>query len=76
MDVVVTERGIAVNPRRDDLITRSADSGLELTSLDSLMAGAERLSEGPPKPASQTGEMVGLVTWVDGTALDIIRQTD
>ncbi len=76
VDAVVTDRGIAINPRREDLIASATDSGIELTSLESLMAGAERLSEGPPKPADQTGDMVGLVTWVDGSALDIICQTN
>ncbi len=74
VDAVVTERGIAINPRREDLISRARESGLELSSLPELMAAAERLAEGPPEPAPVSGSVIGLVTWVDGSALDVIRE--
>jgi citrate lyase subunit alpha/citrate CoA-transferase len=73
IDVIATERGIAVNPRREDLIEAATSAGFPLRTLEDLKAEAERLCGGPPKPASLDGRVVGVVTWVDGTALDSLH---
>jgi citrate lyase subunit alpha / citrate CoA-transferase len=72
VDVVVTERGIAINPRRQDLIERAKGSGLPLATLESLKAGAEALAGGPPAPLPHSETPIGLVTWADGTLLDTV----
>lgn len=74
VDVVVTERGIAINPKREDLIAATRDSGLPIRDLAQLKADAETLCGGPPDSPTQDSPIVGLVTWVDGTILDTLRQ--
>ena len=73
IDVVVTERGIAVNPLRKDLIEKVKDSGLPLRSLEELKEEAEKICGIPDKPEF-TENIVAVVKWVDGTLLDAIWQ--
>ena len=75
VDVVVTERGIAIRPQRDDLLAAVAGKGLPLTTLAELRRGAEAMCGGPPREASREGPVVGLVTWTDGTILDALHET-
>ncbi len=73
IDVVVTERGIAVNPRREDLLEALRGSDLPLKSLEEIQAEAEAACGGrPDRPAlaCEGGEPVAVVKWVDGTVLD------
>lgn len=74
VDVVVTERGIAINPLRGDLLDAVKGSPLPLKSLQELKEGAEALCGGPPAPFISDTPPVGVVTWVDGTALDTLYQ--
>lgn len=72
VDVIVTERGIAVNPRRTDLLTAVAGSNLPIRPLQDIKDEAEALCGGPPEPLELDGPIVGHVTWVDGTLLDVV----
>lgn len=74
IDVVVTELGIAINPQRADLIEEVKGKNLPLTSLEEVRAHAERLCGGPATAPNLEGDVVGLVTWVDGTILDTLRK--
>jgi len=74
VDVIATERGIAINPRRTDLLAAVAGSDLPLKSLEELKAEAEALCGGPPESLELSGPVIGHVTWVDGTLLDVVRQ--
>ena len=74
VDMVVTERGIAVNPRREDLLEAVRDSGLPLRTLAFLKSEAEAICGGPPAPPRLTDRPIGVVPWVDGTALDTVYQ--
>lgn len=71
IDVIVTERGIAINPRRTDLIEKMKGSSLPIKTIEELKAEAEAIC-GKPAPAKVTDEAVGVVKWVDGTVLDTI----
>lgn len=73
IDVVITERGIAVNPLRKDLIKRLRNSGLPLRSIKELKDEAERIC-GKPQKAQFEDEIVAAVKWVDGTVIDVIRK--
>lgn len=75
IDAVVTERGIAVNPRRQDLLAALRDSALPLRTLRELKDEAETICGGPPAPPEVAERVVGVVSWVDGTLLDSVRQT-
>ncbi|MGV3618131.1 MAG: citrate lyase subunit alpha [Fimbriimonas sp.] len=74
IDVIVTERGIAINPRREDLIAAVHGKGLPIRTLPDLKAEAEALCGGAPDSPELDGPVVGLVTWVDGTVLDTLRR--
>jgi citrate lyase subunit alpha/citrate CoA-transferase len=72
IDVIVTERGIAINPRRKDLIKATKNSGLPIRSIEDIKAEIDDLMGGPPKKPNLDEEIIGIVKWVDGTVLDSI----
>jgi len=72
IDVIVTERGVAINPRRGDLVERLKDSSLPIRPLEEIKAEVERLCGGSPQKPRLTGEPVAIVKWVDGTVLDTV----
>ena len=72
IDVVVTERGIAINPRRKDLLEATKGSGLPIRSLEELKAEIDDVVGGPPNKVKRSDEIVGIVKWVDGTVIDSI----
>ncbi|MBS1705415.1 MAG: citrate lyase subunit alpha [Armatimonadetes bacterium] len=74
VDVVVTERGIAINPKRQDLIDAARNTDLPIKSLEEIKAIAETLCGGPPQSPSLSEDIVGVVTWVDGTILDSLHK--
>lgn len=73
IDVVITERGIAINPLRSDLIEKIKGSGLPLKTLDQLKDEAESICGKPQRPVF-TDKIVAAINWVDGTVLDVVRQ--
>ena len=73
IDVIVTERGIAINPRRKDLIEKAQGSDLPLKSIEELKEEAERICGKPAKPQF-TDKVIAAVKWVDGTVIDVVRQ--
>jgi citrate lyase subunit alpha/citrate CoA-transferase len=72
IDVVVTEAGIAVNPRRGDLVHRLQDAGLNVRAIDDLRQAAGSRS-GTPAPRDD-GRIVAVVEYRDGTVIDVVRQ--
>jgi len=74
VDVVITERGIAINPRRTDLIDAARGAGLPLKRIEELKAEVERICGGTPQTPTLGEKVVAVVRWVDGTVLDSIRQ--
>lgn len=75
VDVIVTERGIAINPRRQDLIDATRGSGLPIRPIQDIKADVEKICGKPslPKPGKRP---VAVVKWVDGTVLDTIWQVE
>lgn len=72
VDVLVTDRGIAVNPIRQDIIKKLIDSHISLTTIEVLQKKAESLV-GVPEPLPFGDKTVGVVTYRDGSVIDIIR---
>jgi len=73
IDVIVTERGIAINPRRGDLLAAMKGSGLPIRTIGEIQAEVDRLCGKPSRPKS--GErVVAAIKWVDGTVIDAVRQ--
>ena len=75
IDVVVTERGIAINPRRTDLITKAKKSRLPVKSIEELKDEAKKICGKPAKPELED-EIVAVVKWVDGTVIDSVRKVE
>jgi citrate lyase subunit alpha/citrate CoA-transferase len=73
IDVVVTERGIAINPRRTDLLELTKGSGLPIKSMEELKSEADRIC-GIPDPPELTNRVVAAIKWVDGTLIDVVKQ--
>ncbi len=74
IDVVVTERGIAINPRRRDLIEAVKGSKLPIRPIEEIKKEVERICGGKPQKPKRSDRPVAVVKWVDGTLLDTIWQ--
>ena len=72
IDVVVTERGIAVNPRRQDLLAKLKKTKLPLLTIEELKAKAEEIT-GKPKSVRMSEKIVAVVEYRDGTVIDVVR---
>ncbi|MFO7650145.1 MAG: citrate lyase subunit alpha [bacterium] len=73
VDVVVTELGIAINPRRSDLLAAVEGKGLPIRPIADIKAEVERLC-GVPEPPRLLDKAVAVCKWVDGTVLDSVWQ--
>lgn len=73
IDVIVTERGIAINPRRTDLIEKVKGSDLPIKTIRELKEEAEKIC-GKPSPPEFEEKTIAAIKWVDGTVIDIVRQ--
>jgi citrate lyase subunit alpha/citrate CoA-transferase len=73
IDVIATERGIAINPLRTDLIEKLKNSKLPIKTIEALKAEAEAICGKPEKPEF-LDEIVAAVKWVDGTIIDVVRK--
>jgi citrate lyase subunit alpha/citrate CoA-transferase len=72
IDVIVTERGIAINPKRTDLIKSTKRSGLPIRKIEEIKEEVDSLVGAPLDKPEFTDEVVGVVKWVDGTIIDSI----
>ncbi|NIZ19173.1 citrate lyase subunit alpha [Entomospira culicis] len=73
VDVVVTDRGVAVNPRRQDLKEKFLEAGIALKEIHQLKAEIEQLTGKPDRPQF-SDRIVGIVEYRDGSVLDLIYQ--
>lgn len=71
VDVLVTERGISVNPRRKDLIELFEKANLKTVPIEELKAYAESIM-GKPKPIEKSDRIIGISEYRDGSVLDYI----
>lgn len=73
VDVVVTERGIAVNPRRQDLIEKLKSTNLPVMTIEELKNIAEEIT-GVAKKLEFEDKVVAVVEYRDGTVIDVVRK--
>jgi citrate lyase subunit alpha/citrate CoA-transferase len=76
IDVVVTERGIAINPHRADLLEAVSGSDLPIRPLEEIKAEVRRIVGGRPEMPRLTDRPVAVIKWVDGTVLDTVWQVE
>jgi len=73
IDVIVTERGIAINPKRKDLIRATKKSGLPIKSIKQIKNEIDEICGGQPaKPKVNKNKVVAIIKWVDGTVIDSV----
>jgi citrate lyase subunit alpha / citrate CoA-transferase len=72
IDVIITERGIAINPKRKDLIKATKNSGLPLKTIHQLKEEVDAICGIPVKPKLDKKKVIAVIKWVDGTVLDSV----
>ncbi len=73
VDVLVTDQGVAVNPRRSDLTGLLKAAGLPVKNIHDLKLLAERIA-GTRAKATMHEKIVAIVEYRDGTIIDVVRQ--
>lgn len=73
IDVIVTERGIAINPRRSDLIDAVRGSNLPIRSIVDIKREVDAICGGPAAKPKLDEKVVAAIKWVDGTVIDCVR---
>lgn len=76
IDVIITDRGIAVNPKRADLIEKLKGSKLPLMTIEELQAMAYEFVGKPEEiqVSQEDKDIVAVVEYRDGSIIDIIRK--
>jgi citrate lyase subunit alpha/citrate CoA-transferase len=74
IDVVATERGIAINPRRQDLLDAVKGKRLPIRPIEEIKAEVEKICGGKPAKPRLGDKPVAVVKWVDGTLIDTVWQ--
>ena len=74
IDVVVTERGISINPRRQDLLEAVKGSRLPIRPIQDIKTEVENICGGKPAKPRLGDRPCAVVKWVDGTVLDAVWQ--
>ncbi|VAX28644.1 Citrate lyase alpha chain [hydrothermal vent metagenome] len=77
VDVIVTERGIAINPRRKDLLKALKGSELPIRSIKQIYEEVNSICGGKPaKPKVNKDEVIAIIKWVDGTVIDSVFKVE
>ena len=77
IDVVVTDEGVAVNPKRPDLRDRLLSEGVSLVSIEELREKTKRRTDDASKEnVGGTGRVVAVAEYRDGTVIDVIEGID
>ena len=72
IDAIVTNEGIAINPRRKDII-KKIEGKLDIVPIEELK---KRAYEGTDEPSELefTDEVVASIKWIDGTIIDKVKK--
>ena len=73
VDVVVTDQGIAVNPKNVELKERLKKAGLQIVEMQELYERAIALC-GVPSEIKYTDKVVAVIRYRDGSIIDVVRQ--
>ena len=74
IDVIITERGIAINPKRKDLIEATKNSSLPIRTIEQLKQEVDEIIGAKPKKPKLTDKVIAVIKWVDGTIIDSVYQ--
>lgn len=73
VDIIVTDYGIAINPKRRDLVEAYKDSKLPICTIEELRDMAYAIV-GKPDEIQFKDRVVGIIESRDGTILDVVRE--
>lgn len=73
VDVLVTEKGIAINPLRKDLIERFKNSKLPIKTIEELREIAKKMT-GEEKGIEFEDQIVAIVEYRDGSVIDTVKK--
>lgn len=71
VDVIVTERGIAINPLREDLIRALKGSNLPIMTIEALYQKAISMT-GIPQTIKRSLDVIGFIRYRDGSIIDVL----
>ncbi len=74
IDVIATEQGLCINPKRTDLLESAKGSSVPLLDIHDLKARIDRLCGGAPQKPQLGEKFIAAIQWVDGTTIDAVRQ--
>lgn len=72
VDLLVTEAGLAVNPRQPDLAERLRRAGLPILDIEVLVDAAR--AQATRRPARPEGPIAAIVEYRDGSIIDTVRR--
>lgn len=75
IDALVTERGICIHPRREDLLEAALKAGLPVKEIGRLKKEVEKITGRPETPEEDRDHIVALVEYRDGTLIDCVYKT-
>ncbi len=77
VDILVTERGIAVNPKRKDILEwiEPLKKEMPIYTIEELKDIVYNLT-GRPEPIKFSDEIVGIVEYRDGSIIDVIKKIE
>lgn len=75
VDVVVTDQGVSVNPKRPDIAEKLKEAGIRLYTMEELKERAEKIV-GKPDPIKYKDKVVGLALYRDNSIIDVIHEID
>lgn len=77
IDVIITERGISINPKRKDLLKAVKNSNLPIRNIKEIYEEVNELCGGKPsKPKIDKNKVIAVIKWVDGTILDSVYKVE
>ncbi len=74
IDVIVTELGIAINPRRKDLIEHFKSSKLPIREIRDMKKQVDGIVGGQPASPELGDRIIALIEYRDGTIIDKVMQ--
>lgn len=75
VDILVTDRGICVNPLREDIIAILKKTNLKLIKIEELYETVAKIT-GIPKKVEFTKNIVGVIEHSNGSVIDVVKQRE
>ncbi|HKL47038.1 MAG TPA: citrate lyase subunit alpha [Candidatus Izemoplasmatales bacterium] len=73
VDIFITERGIAINPKRQDLIDKLKNSNIKIFTMEELLKKTYDMI-GVPMSVKTSDQIIGHVVYRDGTVIDLLKK--